>query len=212
MKPKKRVFKPKAVIFDSDDCLVNFQDMLCRIHNKLHDTCITPSDIREYDMNKANMVDARGNEVKGEELFKTFKEYENHGLYATLKPLPEARHALHLIRKMGYKIIILTARPEEYEKQTRFCFLHQNLEHDEIVFAPSSEKAKAIRKLAQTYNIQVFADDKASTCVDVSENTKTKMVFNILQPHNRDIELDDEIKRVDSVFDIVRYLPDLTEK
>jgi len=206
-----RKLKPKAVILDFDDCLCDFIGMLCRIHNKINKTYITPSDILEYDMNKAHMVDVQGNEVNGEDLFNTFKEYEQHGLYATLKPLPEARHALHIIRNLGYRIIILTARPEEYKKQTKFCLLHQNLEHDEVIFAPSKEKAKTIRRLSKTYNIVAFADDKASTCIDVNESTKVKQVYIINQSHNKDIEIDEEIKRVDSVFDIVRNLPDLTE-
>lgn len=204
-----RKMKPKAVVFDSDDCLVGFMQGLCDLHNKIYKTCVTPSDIKEYDMTKAHMIDVNKNEVEGQALMDTFKEYEDHGIYAALEPLPFAERALHIIRKFGYYIIVLTARPEKYRKQTEMNFLKHNLHFDEVVFAESREKAKTIRKLAKTYNIVAFADDKATTCIDVNESTNVNQVYIVNQKHNEDFELDEDIQRVNSVFDIVRNLPDL---
>lgn len=211
MKKRPYIKKPKAVVFDMDDTLVGFVDMLMRLHNKLHKTCLVPSDLKEYNMKTLIMEDSRGNTVLGEDLWNTFQEYEDHGLYAALKPLPEARHALSIISKLGYKIIIMTARKAEYEKQTKFCLLHQNLVHDELIFAGSTEKSKEIRKLSKKYNIVAFADDKASTVIDVSESTNVNKNYVIAQRHNLDVELPEEVKRVASVFEIVRDLPDANE-
>jgi uncharacterized HAD superfamily protein len=204
-----RKMNPKAVVFDSDDCLVAFMQGLCDLHNKLYGTCVTPTDITEYDMNKAHMVDINGNKVEGAELMQTFRDHEDHGLYASLDPLPSVERALKYINTLGYKIFVLTARAEKYRIETEMNFMKFNLKYDEVIFAESKDKAKAIRKLSKEYNIVCFADDKASTVSDVNENTKVKQVYLISQKHNENYEVDDEIIRVPSVFDIVRHLPDL---
>jgi len=202
--------KPKVIALDYDDTLVNFQGLLCDIHNRLYDTCVYPSDFTEYDIKKLEVTDARGTHVKGIDIYETFKKYEGIGLYSALKPLDGARRALHLIHKLGYKIIIVTARSEEYRDQTIFNLLHQNLDYDEIHFCPSSEKAKTIRRLSKEYNIVAFVDDKAATCADVAENTNVNTVYMVDQAHNRSFESDD-IKRIDSVFELIRDLRDISE-
>ena len=116
------------------------------------------------------------------------------------------------MRNLGYKLIILTARPKEYEKQTMLNILHQNVPYDEVLFCPSDEKAKMIRKLSKRYNIQMFADDKASTIEDVYENCNVNNVVIITKPHNVDMEIDEDIIRVQSLFDSVRYLKEIKEK
>lgn len=211
-KMAKRKMKPKAVVFDGDEVLVGFLLGLCDLYNKRNGTCITPSDIKEYDINKAHMVDVNGNEVEGKDLMQTFRDNEDHGIYALLDPLPYVERALNIVHKFGYRIIVLTARNEKYRTETENNFLKHNLHFDEIIFSESHEKAKVIRKLAKTYNIVSFADDKATTCVDVNENTNVKQVYIVTQKHNEDFELDDEIQRVDSIFEIVRDLPDLGVK
>lgn len=207
-----RKLKPKAIVCDSDDCLVGFMQGLCDLHNSLYKTCVTPSDIKEYDMTKAHMKDVNGNEVEGSELMQTFKDYEDHGIYASLEPLQYVIRALDIIKLYGYHIIVLTARNEKYRKQTEMNFMKHKMKFDDIVFTESREKAKTIRKLAKTYNIVAFIDDKASTVIDVNENTNVNQVYIINQKHNEGFDLDDEIQRVNSVFDIVRNLPDLGVK
>jgi len=207
-----RITKEKAVVLDYDDTICDFLGFLCRIYNKLNNTCISPTDITEYCFDNVNFKDVRGNEVTGDQLLETFEEYEKHGLYAAIPLLPESLHALNIMRNLGYKLIILTARPKEYEKQTMLNILHQNVPYDEVLFCPSDEKAKMIRKLSKRYNIQMFADDKASTIEDVYENCNVNNVVIITKPHNVDMEIDEDIIRVQSLFDSVRYLKEIKEK
>ena len=204
--------KEKIIVVDYDDTVVDFMGFLCRIHNKLNGTCITPSDFKEYDFDKVEIKDVRGNIVHGTEVRDTFLEYESHGLYSALYILPEARFALKFMRELGYKIFILTARKEEYEKQTIMNMLNLNIPYDEVIFCPSDLKAKKIRQLSKTYNIQMFADDKASTVKDVAESTNVNHVVCINQAHNRDEDFDEDVIRVDTLFEAVRLLADISEK
>jgi uncharacterized HAD superfamily protein len=162
----------------------------------------------EYDLKQVEFRDANNRLVKKGDLYDTFLKYEPHGLYAALPPMSEVKHALHLIRKLGYHIILITARKPEYEEQTIFNLLNNDLEYDKLFF--STDKAELIRKLYKEYEIVCFADDKASTVIDVFDNTKVKRVFLVNQQHNKSIQVDDQIKRINNIFEIVRYLPDIS--
>lgn len=208
MSNTKRKTKERVIILDLDDTTVGFVDKLCRLHNRLHHTEISPSDIKEYNIKKLQFTDCSGNVVTGEELWQTFQEYESY-IYPSLKPLPEAREALQRIKRKGYLIFFLTARKPSYEKPTLFCLLDQDLPHDRVIFADSHDKAKVVRKLAKEYNVVAFADDKHSTVKDVKENTKTKNVYIVNQEHNRNMDDIVGVKRINGIFEIVRDLPEL---
>ena len=81
--------------------------------------------------------------------------------------------------------------------------------YDDLIFCSSSDKAKMIRKLGKTFNVVAFADDKASTVQDVFENTNVNEVYLINQPHNEHMEIDEDITRLNKLFDIVQFLKDV---
>lgn len=207
----KRKTKKKIVVLDLDDTVLDFLGLLCLVYNKINGTSISPIDFKEYNLEACYLKDANGNEVNGTEVFEVFKKYEKYGLYAAQKPLPESRHALSLIRKLGYKIFFMTARNAEYEEQTKLNLMINHIDYDELIFAKSDEKAKVIRRLSKDYNVYAFVDDKASTVIDVEENTNTNMVFARTIPHNADVELDEKIMRINSIFDIIRHLKDISD-
>jgi uncharacterized HAD superfamily protein len=153
------------------------------------------------------MNDARGNTVTGAEFNQTFQDWEANGLYASLPAFKDAKRAINLMRKMGYKIIIMTARGEKYRKETELNAMHQGIVYDELHF--SDDKVKTIRELSKQYNIKMFADDKADTVLRVAEKCKVKHVFIIDQEHNKGVEEDDDdIIRVRDIMEAIRYLPD----
>jgi len=200
--------KTPTIIVDYDDTVVSFLGHLCHVHNRIHGTSLHVNDIMEWDITSVDTVDARGKKVKGKDLLKTFQDYESHGLYAQLPLLPHAGHAMRLMRKLGYKIIIMTARRPEFELQTRLNVIYHCLPLDKIIF--TKEKAKEIRKLQRSHNIVLFADDKLSTVEDVNENCKVDNTFLIDMKHNRDVELDEGIIRIENLFEAVRYLKDVS--
>lgn len=198
--------KKKAIVLDVDDCIMDFINMLCFLFNQFHGTVVNSSHFTEYDMTKINFVDSDGNEVDGADLFETFKKYEANGLYALLDPLNHADEALDWISERGYKIILLTARNPEFELQTIASLAKHKIKYDELIFAKGENKAKIIRKLSKTYNIVAFADDKASTVQDVYESTNVNDVYLINQHHNKDYEVDEEVKRINKIFEILEFL------
>jgi len=204
---KKRKRRPYAVVLDYDDTCVDFIGFLCTLHNHLHGTCMTRRDVVNWCFSDIDMKDARGHTVTGAEFNSTFKEWENDGLYASLPALKDARRAIDLMKTLGYKVIILTARDEKYRKQTELNAMHQHLKYDELHF--SNDKVKTIRELSKVYNIKMFADDKASTVISIAEKCKVKHVFLIDQEHNSDID-DDDIVRVKDIMETIRYLPDVS--
>lgn len=205
-----RIRKKKAIVFDVDDCIFDFIGMLCFLHNQIHGTVVSASHFTVYNMKEIDFTDINGKHVKGEQLFETFMKYEDHGLYTLLEPRKLAVEALNLIKKLGYHIILMTARKPEFELQTIASLAKFKINYDELHFTGSNEKAKMIRKLSKDYNIVAFADDKPSTVNDVFENTNVNDVYIVDQPHNRNVEFDEEIIQLDKLFDIVQYLKDIS--
>jgi predicted secreted acid phosphatase len=212
MDEKKRKRKPKAIILDADDTIFNFLGGICKIHNKRNGTCITPQDLTAWDFGATEMKDARGNSVNGTELRQTWKDYEDSGLYACLSLIGDAAFALHLMKDLGYKIIILTARPEKYGKDTELNLIFNNIHQyvDEIYF--NSDKVKKIKELSKTYNVVMFADDRATTVQDIYENCKVRNVILIEKAHNSDAEVDPEIHRVKDLMETIRLLKDYSKE
>jgi len=199
-----RKLKPKAVIVDIDDTITNFLPFLCFLHNKLNNTSITEKDITSWNFDNIEFKDVRGNETTGDELRATFRNFEDHGLYAILPPINDARFALDIIHELGYRIILMTARNAKYESQTVLNLIANRFKYDELYF--EKDKVKKIKELAKTYNIVLFADDKLDTVIKVSENCNCKKIFLIDKHHNSVVELDEEITRIDNLFEAVRCL------
>lgn len=199
--------KQPILVFDVDDTIVNFVGHLCSLHNRLKNTCLYETDIKEWDFNNIQIKDARGNVVLGTELKDTFHKYEPHGLYAQLPLLPDARHALNIIKKLGYRIILMTARKDEYREATKLNMIMHELPIDvenDIYF--SRDKSKDIKELSKRFQVVAFADDKAETVRDVFENCHVKHVFLVNKNHNKNEEVDPEIQRIDNIFEITRIL------
>ena len=203
---KKRNRRPFAIVLDYDDTIVEFTSFLCTLHNKLNNTCITKSDVKEWHFNSINMSDVRGNTVTGEDFTKTYKTYEKNGLYAALPAMRDAVHAIKLMRKMGYKVVILTARDPIFEKDTELNAIHQGIEYDEIVF--NIDKVSAIRSLKKKYNIKMFADDKESTVLKVAEKCNIEHIFLVDETLSKEIDDNEDIIPVRDIMDSIRYLKD----
>jgi hypothetical protein len=213
VKPKKRVFKPKVIILDVDDTILDFCGFLCSLHNKKYGTCISPNDLTDWNFSSVEVKDANGNVVLGSQLRATFEEYEADGLYVGLDVLGDADFALEIMKKLGYKIILLTARNEKFGKQTELNLIMNKIYQfiDEIHFKSDKNienfKTNKIKELSKIYNIQLFADDRAETVMQISENCKVDKIFLINKAHNKNIEIEDEnIVRVGDLMEAVRYL------
>jgi uncharacterized HAD superfamily protein len=207
MMAKKSVNKPKAVVLDYDDTIVGFLQGLCTIHNAIHGTNVSHRDVTSWNFDDLLIEDVNGNKVTGKQLRDTFKTYENNGLYVGLQPLQYAVPAVNDMIGRGYKIIIVTARPEEYRKDTELNAIWNGIKYDKLIF--SNDKVKTLKSLRRKYNVVMFADDKYETIEDVANNCGwIKHVCLINGPHNRMIEIEDEerIVRVEDLNFCLREL------
>lgn len=195
--------KIPAIVVDLDDTCSSFIGPLCRLHNRLHGTAISDYDIDSWDFKDVTVTDIHGNVVNGANLYTTMKEHEKE-IYAAMEPYPDSKYALDIMQQIGYKIIILTARPLEFEKQTRFNLIMKDLPFDELIF--DWDKVKVLKELAKTHDLRLMVDDNSRTIKSVFENCKVGTVCLMERRHNVNEEVDEEIKRVGSLMDCVRYL------
>lgn len=211
-KKRGRPRKIPTIVCDNDDTIVNFLSGLCKVFNKRYGTCITENDLATWNFDDLLIKDARGSEVKGEDIRKTFMEYENHGLYVGLDLLESSYDALKWMKKLGYKVIILTARDEKYGKDTELNLIFNNIAQfvDEVYF--EKDKVKKIQELSKTHKICLFADDKASTVNAVAEGCKVDHIILIDKAHNRNEEVVEDVKRLRTLFEAVRFLKDYSEE
>lgn len=203
-----RKIKPKCGIIDLDDTFNYFTRFLCHLHNELNDTCISETDITDWNFENLNLVDVRGNTVTGKELMNTFLKYEKAGLYSCLPVIEESKRAVNLMRLLGYKIIFLTARKEEYRAATELNLIANDIIYDGVYF--NKDKVQEIKRLKKTYNVQLFVDDHFDNVANVAENCRINHVFLINKEHNKNFEEGEDVIRINNLFDSVRYLKDLT--
>lgn len=197
--------KEKTVVLDCDDVIVDFVGYVCTLHNKQHKTTWTKYDLKEYNLPiRSEATNIEGDMVsKGP--FRTFKEYENHGLYGVLPVFEESRQAMQLLKMLNYKIIVLTARDPKFKKVTELFMLHQNLPYDELFF--SKDKATLLNELNEKYDIVAFVDDKTETILSVKEKCNIKNVCLMDQPQNRKDKVGNKgIERINSLIELVNIL------
>jgi uncharacterized HAD superfamily protein len=197
--------RPKAVCLDLDDTVLDFIGQLCIVHNQKHKTFVTRSEVVGYPLKGDEVENIYGTLVEGENLEKTFKELEPHGLYAVLPVFQEAKQALELIREMGYKIIFMTARPPQFREQTELSLIVNHIKYDMLLF--EIDKATAINKLNEQYEVVLFADDKASTVRAVNNKCQVKYPILINRAHNeRYKSLSQKIIRANDLLETIKLL------
>lgn len=198
-----------TVVLDLDDCLLDFTGGLLHIVNQIHGTHLCDNDMLDWEFSCTNYIDKCGNKVTGKDIKNTMIRFENKGLYAGLDPLPFAVQALYDLKNFGYKIVLLTARPDKFGEETYFNLTKHNMPFNQLIF--NWDKVKIINELSQTHEIFLFADDKLDTIKSVAEKCEVENVCLIDKVHNRKRNLSEKIIRVRSVFEAIRYLKNLNK-
>lgn len=204
---KKASKKIPTVILDIDDTIVDFVGFLCYLYNAKNETSITGSDLTSWDFVGTKVEDAQGKVVRGSELRKFFKDYEDSGLYAACPVIKESALAISFMKKLGYKIILMTARDEKHKKDTEINLLVNKIPYDELIF--DREKDKRVRRLARKHSIYLFADDNLHHIKSVFETDRVDQCFLINRHHNKNLEAPEEVTRIDDLLEAVRTLPEV---
>jgi len=200
-KPKKR---KKITCLDLDDCVFDFLGTLLHFYNEKNGTCVTEFDLKTWDFGGIVVKDAKGNEIKGEDIRKFFKEIEDHGLYAFCPVFLPAKQAITMLNEWGYKVIFITSRDPKYQKTTELALAINNIPYYKLIF--NWDKCKVINELSEKFEVIGFCDDKLSTVEAVKEKCNLKFNFVASKAHNKDSELKEGIIRVNNLLEMLRYL------
>lgn len=143
--------------------------------------------------------------ISQEEELKLFLEYDNSDYYLEIKPIEGAIEAINQL-KQNHQLIIMTARPQNQEKQIRAWLKKNKINISEIFFirkeygAPSKTKGEYCKEL----NVDILIEDNidyAKTCI---ENNIQVFLFD--SPWNQEENLNELITRVKSWREILIHL------
>ena len=196
--------KQKLVILDLDDTILGFIPFFVSEFNKINNTHMIQADLTQFDFMSLKFKDCKGNQIEGKLLQEFFLDQEKKGIYLKLKVLKNIKKALRLFKLLNYKVVIITARNKKFDMQTRHNLLINNIDLSEIYY--TNNKVRVINRLSRLYDVKVFADDRLSTVTKVKEGCTVDKVYLINKCHNKGMEVVKGIKRVASIYDIVRDL------
>lgn len=122
------------------------------------------------------------------------------------EPLPDAKHALDLLKRFNLQPFLVTARgaTEPYDSPARWGILEETLKmlskHDLFWRGITISDDKAC--IAEKYNIRYFIEDNLETVLELSKVCKYVFLVDYLY-NQTDQEIPDNIIRVPSVLDAV---------
>jgi uncharacterized HAD superfamily protein len=177
--------KKKICIIDVDDTVVDFVSHLCHIHNFLRKDSIDKSDL--------------GNWKFPEALEKTFREYEEW-IYLSAPILRKAKKKINELKDKGLGIVLMTARDENFRKQTEFNLALNGIDYDELLF--NKNKSLKINRLSEKYDVVLFVDDKLSTVLKVKERTDVPHIYLINMPSNREDDVPEGVERINNLGEV----------
>lgn len=177
--------KQKSVIFDIDDTCLDFIGFTCKLHFLITGKLYKKEDITEWDLPT--------------DLYATFKEYENW-IYVSQPIFPKVIQTIDKLRKLDYKIILMTARPEVFKKHTQFNLALNKVYYDLLLF--NKNKSLKINRLSEDYDIRIFCDDKLETVNKVKKGTQVPSVYLINTSANRNEDVEEGIIRINNIHEI----------
>lgn len=174
--------KPIAYVLDLDDSLIQYTKNVCEVAAEFGVEGFEPEDFDEWDF--------------PEEIMEIVIRHESL-IYATAEAFECAAEQVRQFKANGIKIIMLTARPKEFETETRINLNLNGIPFDELIF--DEDKVTALNLLSNEYDIRIFADDKLDTINKVARRTEIPRVMLINRPHNRLGITHPRVEKVDCV-------------
>lgn len=138
--------------------------------------------------------------------YREFKEdYRLSGIKERLIPNEYASYLTHELKKLGYVIIIVTARPaNKYPtlySQTLNWLKANNIAYDSIYFGERDKHAKILFEIP---NLKFMIEDNSYIA-----NTVAKWgykVFLLTNQYNYNLEIADNVVRIENLKDVLRYV------
>jgi len=135
------------------------------------------------------------------------REYRTSGVKLNIPMMAGASRLTKELKKLGYKIIIITARPSneypEINKITNQWLRNTNIEYDSILF----DKHKSTKVLEQVPHLAFSINDHFSEAKMISKfGFKTFLLNNKYNGIRENDTIDTNIIRVDKLMDILKYI------
>jgi len=185
--------KKLAMALDIDDTLVSFLGPFLDAWNEAKDDLVSLSSMTDYDFSQKRMN-------------AFLHMLEKIGFYRNLPACWGAVSFVNKLKSMGIKIVLITARPSKFRRDTEFNLDESGFTYDDLIF--SKEKSQIINNLKNKYHFLAFADDRLSTVVNVGNKCSLPFNFLLTQPHNADFVLTSNIVRVNYILDILSIMVD----
>lgn len=143
---------------------------------------------------KSKNWDTRGADLGMMEMLK--EEFYTGGKFRELEPIPNAPESIRQLKRMGYKIVILTARPHWQYKQLYADTLDwlntHGVPHDLILF--NKDKVEALYEHVMPAWPTAFVEDHPRNALALADVGVNVLLFD--QEHNRKVETAENIHRV----------------
>lgn len=189
----------KIVGVDIDGVLADYPRSFVEFINKELGTDFDPDKITNYNIyEELGLSTELGMELKD--------KYRQSGQKRFIPVIDGAKEMLHGLRDLGYKIVLLTARP--YKKYNRIFpdtmeWLEKNgLVYDAIIF--DENKEERLLKEFGANRVDFFIDDVAGNANSIS-NLGVKC-FLVDRPYNQDAVLKENVVRVNSVKEVLDHV------
>lgn len=194
----------EVVLFDMDDVLAEFRSAFCHfasIHTGIH---IDPNTTEYY-----NTTAFRENDIDSEEVF---REFIRSRLFASLKPNDHFVKVFNNLKRQGFWMQILTARPSD----SLFCYYDtfewlskHGLEADAVAF--SAEKFRWLSDQEFYGKTHVFAiDDSAKHASEYAKHGVDVIVPST--SYNKEVKGRDNVLYIDNHADIVKTVKEYADE
>ncbi len=122
-------------------------------------------------------------------------------IYHMLEPVKMASKVLDFLYKKGFTIKFITARSEEYKRQTQSWLMENGFPFDKLIHSEEKDI------IAKEENVGVFIEDYADNAYKIAENRVEVILLD--KKYNRHLEHNDNIYRVKNWDQIKNIILDL---
>lgn len=195
MKPSKKV-----IAVDIDEVLANFVDYFIEYHNLEYETTITKDKFITFELSEIF-------ETTVEEMNLKFRKFKDQGHNLKLEPIKGSKRGIDKLIKRGYKLHIVTSRPETIKDDTskwvekffpgKFVQVHHAFNKYYEPLLQNLTKAEICRKIGA----RVLIEDNLDLALDSSENGITVLMMDA--PWNQTDSLPENVIRVKSWEEIL---------
>ena len=192
------------IAVDLDDTLADSLASFIEFYNGNHKEKLKHEDFTAYTLN----------EIMGmpkEEENKLLEEFDNSRYYDEIKPLKEAVEAISKLSEK-HKIIIITSRPEKFEKKTREWVQKNFPKIKEIIFTRKEYSVKHIKKcdICKEIKADILIDDNLAYALDCEKAGVSAILIDY--PWNQNNNLGKLITRVKSWDEIIKVIERMENK